>query len=144
MEKSVNQRVKLLRTSLHLTQEEFSIKVGLSLMGISRLENSDTTPRTSTLSKIVEATGIDKEWLFSGRGEMVFKDVIESEQVPNWKSEAYENLKTRANHLEQEVQFYRSILQNITGKSTTSNFHKAFDLAGFHKKEIVKSVRAVA
>ncbi len=63
MKQTVNERVKLLRTHLNQTQQEFSSLVGLTNTQLSRIENGEGVPQRGTIQKIIANTGVDKVWL---------------------------------------------------------------------------------
>jgi transcriptional regulator with XRE-family HTH domain len=144
MEQTVNERVKLLRSTLKLSQNEFAAKTGMSAPGLWKLEAGESKPRTSTLVAICSAFGVSKEWLLHGKGELEILEPGAQPEKSSWKEKAYEAIEKRADHLEKEVEFLRKLLINVTG-SPDANFLNAFDLAGLLPgQKVVKSVRAAA
>lgn len=148
METTVSERIKLLRNHLNLSQGDFATKINGSYTSISRIENGLTEPRGKTLEKIIEKTGISREWLLNGVGEMVFTEnvrVSEDEKKVSWSEKAFDAIKRQNEHLEQEVQFLRDMLKNITSKIGTANFNTGFDLAALLECEkCVETVRVAA
>jgi transcriptional regulator with XRE-family HTH domain len=118
MEITVNERVKLLRKKLGLSQEKFAQKINLSLPTITRIEkNGDVTPKT--IAMIVEKFGISKEWLSEGIGELEI-NMPKKEDV---SINPYKDALVR--ELKEEVDFLRQLIKNITGtsQSVRANFN---------------------
>ena len=141
MESTVNERVKLLRSSLKLTQQEFATRIGLSKVGVWKLEQGETKPRMSTLVGIANEFGIEKDWLIDGIGELEIVSPTESKS--SWKDKAFEVMERQNEHLAKEVQFLRGLLTNITGQAQ-ANFNEAFNLVALSDKKGVESVRVAA
>jgi transcriptional regulator with XRE-family HTH domain len=72
---NINQRIKILRKSLNLTQKEFAQKicVSTSFQTLTELEQKRVLDRHIKL--IVTAFGVNEDWLRTGDGEMFEKDV---------------------------------------------------------------------
>ena len=72
---NINQRIKILRKRMNLTQKEFAQKicVSTSFQTLTELEQKKVLPRHIKL--IVTAFGVNEEWLRTGEGEMFEKDV---------------------------------------------------------------------
>ncbi|MDX1446240.1 helix-turn-helix transcriptional regulator [Lishizhenia sp.] len=142
MEDTVNTRVSELRKYLNLSQADFCQLVGMSTAGLSRIENGLTKAHKSTYRKIIERTNCSEDWLFRGKGEMFPKEQeTVSESVSpknsNWTEKAFEAIKSKNEHLEQEVKYLRDMLKHmITGKAE-SNFHNAISPAGIFLQESV-------
>lgn len=66
----MNKRIKNLRKSLSMTQEEFSKQIGLSRNFIAQVEIGTKTPSDRTISDICRQFKVSKEWLRNGTGEM--------------------------------------------------------------------------
>lgn len=66
----MNERIKTLRKSLGLTQEEFSIKIGLSRNFIAQIESGTKTPSERTLKDICRIFNVNYIWLTTGIGEI--------------------------------------------------------------------------
>jgi len=65
---SIGQRIKQVRGEL--SQKAFGARVGLSQTAVTALENDQSEPRLGTFSSIVEAFGVNPDWLRTGRGSM--------------------------------------------------------------------------
>jgi transcriptional regulator with XRE-family HTH domain len=145
MQNDVNERIKMLRTHLNLTQQEFSNKTGISIITVSKIETGDTAPSKSTLKKIITNTDVHSDWLLSGVGEIRFTEQTEPQSgVGQWKDEAFSSMQDHVTHLESEVLFYRNWINSLTAKIQAANFKNAFDPAGLPTLQIVESVRVAA
>lgn len=67
----MNTRIKELRKILNLTQEEFSLKIGLSRNFIAQLETGAKKPSDRTISDICREFSVNEEWLRTGEGDML-------------------------------------------------------------------------
>ena len=143
MKSTVNERVKLLRTHLNLSQQQFANRFGRTTASVSRIENGESTPRMSTLNEIISTFGVNKDWLLNGEGEMEISEKQKTSKE-SWKDKAYEEASKRAEHLEMEVQFLRDMLTNITSKLGAANFNSAFGLVGLLNEKTIESVRPAA
>lgn len=63
-------RIKQLRQTLDLTQEEFGKRIGLVKSGISRIENGTTGTTEQTLRSMCREFGASYVWLTTGEGSM--------------------------------------------------------------------------
>lgn len=66
----MNQRLKLVRKKLGLTQEEFADRLGIKRTAISNYEIGRNVPIDAVLSLICREFGVNAEWLRTGSGEM--------------------------------------------------------------------------
>jgi len=57
-QKLINSNIKALRQSLHLTQEEFAEKTGMSIQGLSNIERNRYQPTAETVDKICRTFNI--------------------------------------------------------------------------------------
>lgn len=67
---SINQRIKELRKSLKLNQNEFGDKIGLKNSAISKMEQEGSTVIDQNIRLICDTFHIREEWLRTGDGEM--------------------------------------------------------------------------
>ena len=63
---SINERVKEVRKNLHLSQEEFGNRIGLSKSGISNIEKGTRNVTAKHVKLIATIFGIDELWLKTG------------------------------------------------------------------------------
>lgn len=73
------QRVKMARKDMDITQVHLArtaLSKGASSKNIGRIEREEVLPRPLTLKKIANATGVDAEWLATGRIAMEDNRVV--------------------------------------------------------------------
>lgn len=146
MENTVNERIKVLRKHLNMSQREFASKIGTTFGTISRIEKIGSEPQFTTLNKIIEEFSLNREWLVDGIGEM-YKDreSIKVVEVNTWKEEAFDSLKDQVNHLKTEIEWLRDMLKlSMGGKQTSANFNYGAGASGFLSQKLTSSVRAQA
>lgn len=66
----MNERIKKLRRSLDLTQQEFADRIGVKRNTIANYETGRNAPIDSVLSLIVREFNVNEEWLRTGNGDM--------------------------------------------------------------------------
>lgn len=71
---NTNERIKLLRKELGLTQNEFGEKIGLKKSAISQIENGSTSSNPRIVQLICTAFNISEKWLTEGKGDMYTSD----------------------------------------------------------------------
>lgn len=92
---NIGEKIKLLRKSRKMTQEDFSQKIGVSRSTLSCYEIGQRTPSLRTLQEIAEIFGIGLDYFGLSATDEAFdllaraKEVFESEDVP---TETKENL----------------------------------------------------
>lgn len=67
---TINERIKVLRNELNLTQTEFADRLGLSQNAIARYESGDRNPGGQTIKSICREFNVNVLWLENGEGEM--------------------------------------------------------------------------
>jgi transcriptional regulator with XRE-family HTH domain len=86
---TINQRIAVLRHTLHLTQKEFSGKIFISGSFQASVELGKKKVNDRLIRLIVTTYGVCEEWLKTGEGEIFEKNV-----TPDYKiSEAVETFK---------------------------------------------------
>lgn len=70
----IGQRIKQIRNSKKLTQDDFAEIIGLTKNFISLIETGNRTPSDRTISDICRVFHVNESWLRTGDGEM-FKPV---------------------------------------------------------------------
>ena len=141
MELTVNERVKLLRTSLAISQAELANAIGTTVTSISRIEKGHAEPRNSTVQKIAKTYNASLDWLLKGTGEMLLpgpQEIQNSNESVSWKDEAFAQLKNHNETLKQEIEW----LKNLVNKMANVNFREGIGLVGI--KNLVNTVSAVA
>jgi len=66
----LNERIKKLRRSLDLTQQEFADRIGVKRNTVATYEGGRNEPVDSVVSLICREFGVREEWLRFGTGEM--------------------------------------------------------------------------
>ena len=65
----MNERIKMLRTTLNLSMEKFGNRIGLTRSAISKIE-SGSNPSDQTIISICREFNVREEWLRNGIGDM--------------------------------------------------------------------------
>lgn len=76
----MNTRLKELRTALHISQESFGEKIGVTGAAVSRWESGDREIPATAICSIVREFGVSEAWLRDGAGEMK-ADVSREEEM---------------------------------------------------------------
>ncbi len=66
----MNERLKKLRKSLDLTQQEFADKIGIARGNIAAYEVGKNAPSDAVISLICKIFNVNENWLRNGTGEM--------------------------------------------------------------------------
>ena len=66
----MNERIKILRKSLDLTQQEFAIRIGTVRNNIAGYETGKRSPSEAVISLICRTFNVSETWLRTGEGEM--------------------------------------------------------------------------
>ncbi len=78
----MNERLKELRKTLNLTQEEFSLRTGIKRSTLGRYETVSVIPDT-IVTLICQVFNVSEEWLVYGKGEMFVK-LDRNSQIADW------------------------------------------------------------
>lgn len=100
----MNTRIRELRKSLKLTQQEFGNKIGLSKASIGNIENGIINLTDRNLSLICSAYNVNENWLRNGEGEM-FNPMSEDDEF------AYMVGALMAEDCEYKKKFIKSMLE---------------------------------
>lgn len=74
----MNERLRIIRKTLSLSQEVFGKKLGVTGAGISKIESGDRSLTEQMVLAICREFNVREEWLRTGTGEM-FLDFTEDE-----------------------------------------------------------------
>ena len=85
---TIGERIKSLRETLGLTQEEFGKKIGRTRAGISAYEKGERTPDKTTLMLIEKVFNVNPKWLEEGKGEMFSSKYIPVEYYEDYNLSA--------------------------------------------------------
>lgn len=66
----MNERIKILRKELDLTQQCFAEKIGTSANVLTNYETGRRNPSSSVINNICKTFNVNEEWLRNGTGEM--------------------------------------------------------------------------
>lgn len=107
---TTSERIKLARTTLGLTQEEFGKLAGVSKQAVSQWERGLTLPERDALLSLRRRKGISPEWITNGTGEMIA--INENDELaelwgrllPDERAAMLEQMRQRARLNEQHQQ----------------------------------------
>ena len=66
----MNKRIKMIRESKDLTQDEFGKKIGSARNTIANYEMGNRTPSNAVINSICREFNVNEKWLRTGEGEM--------------------------------------------------------------------------
>ncbi len=66
----MHNRIKELRESVSLTQEEFGKRIGSARNTIANYENGNRNPSNAVINSICREFGANEDWLRTGKGDM--------------------------------------------------------------------------
>lgn len=66
----MNERIKLLRKSVGLSQKEFGEKIGIGDTAVSKLEKGERNPSEQTIKSICREFNVSIAWIKEGLGDM--------------------------------------------------------------------------
>ena len=67
----MNQRVRIVRQALKLTQAEFAKQVGLAQTALSMIELGNNTLTDKVIKLICAEFGVNETWIRTGKGQMM-------------------------------------------------------------------------
>lgn len=76
-------RLHQLRTALYLTREEFSTGAGINPKTYTNYECGRSRPSDAVIHSICSRYSVSKEWLCTGRGEML-PHKVDEEKLTEW------------------------------------------------------------
>ena len=79
----MNERLKKLRKTLDLTQQEFANKIGIARGNIGAYEVGKNAPSDAVISLICKQFNVEENWLRTGEGEMFIKQTRD-EQIASF------------------------------------------------------------
>lgn len=77
----MNERIKELRKTLGLTQDEFASRIDLSRNFIAQVESGAKKPSDRTIRDICQTYKANYEWLMYGSGEMINDDDSDAQAI---------------------------------------------------------------
>lgn len=76
----MNERLKKLRKTLDLTQQEFADRIGSKRNTIAKYETDTNVPSAAVISLICREFNVNENWLRTGEGDM-FMEMSRDEQI---------------------------------------------------------------
>lgn len=92
---SINERVKILRKELHMTQEDFSAKINISRGNLASIEVSRVAVTDRVASDICRCFNVSEIWLRTGEGGMYSEDPVQDRFIAQVGDYASENADKR-------------------------------------------------
>lgn len=75
----MNERIKMIRQKLGLSQEEFGRRLGVTRGAITNIELNKVEPKPLFVDLICREFGVSEEWIKDGNGEMFHPKSAEEE-----------------------------------------------------------------
>lgn len=79
----MKERIKKLRKEMHLTQQEFADKVGISRNNVATYEVGKSNPGEAVITLICRTFQVNETWLRTGEGEM-FDNTARNNELFQW------------------------------------------------------------
>lgn len=95
----MNKRIKLIRTTLGMTQQKFADKIKVKRNTVATYEMGRSIPSDSAIALICKVFDVNEDWLRTGYGEM-FKEVSKSDQIADMLSDV---LKSDENNFKRRL-----------------------------------------
>lgn len=76
----MNERIRKLRKTLDLTQQEFSSRIGTTANVLTNYETGRRNPSASVINNICKTFNVNEEWLRTGEGDM-FIEIPKEDEV---------------------------------------------------------------
>lgn len=112
MKNTVNSRIKLLRTSLRLTQNEFASELKISPSLVSKIEAGEK-PSSGTIDTIITTYNVPEEWLVNGKGELAYVKPVKEISDNPWKNVAFQEKAKEVENLKSEVKNLWSMIDDF-------------------------------
>ena len=66
----MNERIKMIRKALNMTQEQLAQRLGIGKAALSMIETGKTGLSSRNRNILIQELNVNPEWLESGKGEM--------------------------------------------------------------------------
>ena len=66
----MNERIKMIRKALNMTQEQLAQRLGIGKAALSMIETGKTRLSSRNRNILVQELNVNPEWLETGKGEM--------------------------------------------------------------------------
>jgi phage repressor protein C with HTH and peptisase S24 domain len=81
----IGERIRTIRVNMGLSQVEFSLKLNVDQKTISRYETEKSLPTVDFTNKLIEISGCNLEWFYTGEGDPFIPKQSVSESSPVWR-----------------------------------------------------------
>lgn len=116
----MNERIKILRKTLNISQRDFGKKIGISDTAVSKLESGERNPSEQTLKSICREYNVNYVWLTEGLGEMftgvpdtIIDELVVQYDLNDVETEILKNYLTLTKEQRQVVQEYLRKIFNL-------------------------------
>ena len=124
----MNERLKRLRKTLDLTQQEFADRIGIKRNSFANYETGRNTPIDAIIISICKEFNVNEEWLRNGTGDM-FLPVNRNAEIAKFTkmllNEESDSFKNR----------FVSVLANLTVEEWEFLERKARELCGLDNED---------
>lgn len=117
---NLNERIKILRKTLNISQRDFGKKIGISDTAVSKLESGERNPSEQTLKSICREYNVNYVWLTEGLGEMftgvpdtIIDELVVQYDLNDVETEILKNYLTLTKEQRQVVQEYLRKIFNL-------------------------------
>lgn len=125
----VNERIKKLRKTLDLTQQEFADKIGVKQNTVAQYEIGRNIPIDSVVFLICKEFNVREEWLRTGEGDMFLPadrnaDIARlTKQLLNEESDSFKNrlISILSNLTVEEWKFLKEKARELCGLDEDTN-----------------------
>ena len=125
----MNDRLKKLRRTLDLTQQEFADKISVKRNTVATYEMGRSLPSDAAVSLICREFNVNEEWLRTGKGD-IFKVIPEEDEVAVYVSDLLES--------NGENDFYNIIIEVM--KTYNELDEKSKKVLTAYSKQLVKNL----
>lgn len=77
----MHERIKMLRKSLGLTQQEFAEKIGIKRGAVANYEIGRNEPADSVIALICRELHVREDWLRNGNGDDMFENLDREQEI---------------------------------------------------------------
>lgn len=118
----INNRIKLLRENLNLSQEAFGSRIGITRASISNIEKGTRNMSEQTLKSICREFNVSRNWLENGIGDMLNDMDVnllnKVDEIISGEDEFYKNLlRTIVNLSDEDLLLFKRIVDDLASKN---------------------------
>lgn len=136
-QKTISERIRILRSEYNLTAEKFAALVGLSRVAVDNIEKGMSRPHINTMEKIANRLGSTFEWIQNGEGEMLPNGKIQVDPAKRISQEAMAFDPARDTlyiELKRQIDFMEQVILRLTGGK--GSFQLALNGTGLKKRSL--------